>query len=112
MILFDEPETHLSPQWQRRLLPALIEAAAALGEGVEVQTLVSTHAPLVLASVESRFDEARDRLFHIDIDGGVHIDPVPFAKRGDVVSWLVSPLFDLEQARSIEAEEAPSSGVR
>lgn len=65
VILFDEPETHLSPQWQRRLLPALMEAAAALGEGVEVQILVSTHAPLVLASVESRFDEARDRLFQL-----------------------------------------------
>jgi hypothetical protein len=113
VILFDEPETHLHPQWQRRLLPALMDVAASLGEHVEAQIIASTHAPLVLASVESRFDDVRDRLFHFQLDdAGAHVDSVPFAKRGDVVSWLVSPLFGLEQARSIEAEEAIEAAER
>ena len=104
VILFDEPETHLHPQWQRRLLPALMHVANSLGS--EVQLLVSTHAPLVLASVENEFDAVRDRLFHFDIDGGPHIDEMPFTKYGDVVGWLTSPIFGLKQARSVEAEEA------
>lgn len=104
VILFDEPETHLHPQWQRRLLPALMHVAASLGS--EHQFIVSTHAPLVLASIENEFDAARDKLFHFDLDGGPHIDELPFNKYGDVVHWLTSPIFALKQARSVEAEEA------
>ncbi|XXT61167.1 hypothetical protein WMF28_08120 [Sorangium sp. So ce590] len=31
---------------------------------------------------------------------------LPWAKRGDAIGWLTSPVFGLEQARSIEAERA------
>lgn len=31
---------------------------------------------------------------------------VPWTKRGDAASWLTSPVFGLEQARSPEAERA------
>ena len=31
---------------------------------------------------------------------------MPWAKQGDVLNWLVSPVFGLHQARSIEAERA------
>ena len=34
------------------------------------------------------------------------IEPEPWAKQGDVVNWLVSPAFGLQQARSVEAEVA------
>ncbi len=110
VILFDEPETHLHPQWQRRLLPALMHVAGSLGD--EHQIIVSTHAPLVLASVENQFDDTRDRLFHFELDDGLHIDNVPFNKYGDVVGWLTSPIFGLEQARSVEAEEAIDAARR
>jgi len=112
VLLFDEPETHLHPQWQRRLLPALMDVAANLGEGMKVQLVVSTHAPLVLASVETLFDAERDRLFHFELEGGPRVEVVPFNKYGDVGSWLVSPLFGLVQARSVDAEDAIRAAQR
>ena len=70
-----------------------------------VQLIAATHSPLVLASVEPHFDEDRDRLFHLDIcDSRVELDIIPWAAQGDVLNWLVSDVFGLRQARSVEAE--------
>ena len=106
VILFDEPETHLHPQWQRRLLPALMRAIEGLEKDLSVQLLVSTHSPLVLASAESIFDPSRDAIFHLELDGqgGASVDRMGWSRRGDVTNWIVSPVFGLEQARSVEAE--------
>ncbi len=114
VILFDEPETHLHPQWQRKLLPALIAAIAGLDEALSVQLLVSTHSPLVLASAESKFDASRDAIFHLELNGqsGAAVERMAWSRRGDVTNWLVSPVFGLEQARSVEAEEAIEAAER
>lgn len=113
VLLFDEPETHLHPQWQRRIIPSLLRAVQALGGITNVQLVVSTHAPLVLASVETLFDAEQDALLHFDTVNGVpSINHVEFAKRGDMVGWLVSPLFGLEQARSIDGEVAIEAAER
>lgn len=107
LLLVDEVEAHLHPQWQRRILPALLQAISSLWGDVRVQMVVTTHAPLVLASLEPHFDPERDALFRFElVDGRAAIDPQTWAKQGDVVNWLVSPNFGLEQARSIEAERA------
>ena len=60
VILFDEPETHLHPRWQRTVLPSLFKAVDELrGQaGTPPQVLVATHSPLVAASVEPIFDES------------------------------------------------------
>lgn len=104
----DEIECHLHPQWQRRIVPALLNVMQALtGRKVPVQLIVATHSPLVLASVEPQFDEEVDGVFHLQLrDGQAVIEQEAWAKQGDVVNWLVSPAFGLQQARSIEAEEA------
>ena len=61
----------------------------------------------MLASVEPHFDQDCDRLFHLDIrEGRVQIDIVPWAAQGDALNWLVSDVFGLRQARSVEAERA------
>ena len=114
IILFDEPETHLHPQWQRRLLPALMTAVAGLDPDLSVQLLVSTHSPLVLASTESIFDPQRDAMFHFEFDGqgGAAVARMSWSQRGDVTNWLVSPVFGLDQARAVEAEEAIESAER
>jgi hypothetical protein len=108
VVLVDEPETHLHPQWQRRLLPGLLQVAEGLQASMTVQLLVSTHSPLVLASLEPTFDSLRDSLFHFRLDERRQaiLEPIGFARRGDVVNWLVSEAFGLEQARSVQAEEA------
>ena len=107
VLLFDEVESHLHPQWQRRILPALLDVLTGLGDGLDVQIFATTHAPLVLASVEPVVEPERDRLFHFELNstGEVSLHERPWRK-GDVLSYLVGDLFGMDQARSVEAEQA------
>jgi hypothetical protein len=107
VLLLDEVDAHLHPTWQRVILPALFEVFPELTRSLRVQVLASTHAPLVLASVETLFDPERDRLLHFVLrDGKIAVDDIPWAKQGDAVNWLVSEAFGLHQGRSREAERA------
>jgi hypothetical protein len=109
IFLIDEIEAHLHPQWQRRVVPALLRVMETLTgvHSAKVQLIAATHSPLVLAAVEPYFDEDRDGIFHLDLlDGVVRLQEQPWAKQGDVVNWLVSDTFGLKQGRSIEAEQA------
>lgn len=109
VILFDEPETHLHPRWQRTILPSVLAAVDALRTkgGAQVQTIVATHSPLVAASLEPVFDEDVDEAVQLIVrNGKVVIEQGAWAKQGDASSWLVSPTFGLAQARSLEAERA------
>ncbi len=107
VLLIDEVEAHLHPHWQRAILPALFAAINQIQSDLSVQIIAATHAPLVLASVETMFDEERDQLLHFGLSGNrIQIDSLPFAKQGDAVNWLVSESFGLPQARSREAERA------
>lgn len=107
VLLIDEIETHLHPQWQRRIVRALVEVIEGLAKGTSVQTLLTTHSPLVLASLEPFFEEEKDALFLFQLEGEqVHLRRLPWAKQGDANDWLTSEVFDLEQPRSLEAERA------
>jgi hypothetical protein len=109
IILFDEPETHLHPRWQRSILPSLLAAVESLrgAHGTHAQLLVATHSPLVTASLEPVFDEGQDDLIHLRLqDGRVQVEQHGWAKQGDASNWLVSETFGLDQARSMEAEHA------
>jgi hypothetical protein len=108
-LMIDEPETHLHPSWQRRVIPAVLEAVRVLHEQHEsaTQILMATHSPLVLASLEPLFDEDCDALFHLRMNNGrAELDLEPWSKQGDASNWLVSDVFSLRQARSAEAEQA------
>ena len=109
VILFDEPETHLHPRWQRTVLPSVLEAIDVLRgkDGQAPQMLIATHSPLVTASLEPMFDTEIDDLIHLSLrDGQVVVDQGGWATQGDATNWLVSETFGLEQARSVEAEQA------
>ncbi|AGP34451.1 hypothetical protein SCE1572_07975 [Sorangium cellulosum So0157-2] len=109
VVLFDEIEAHLHPRWQRAVVPALLKVVQTLtaDAGASVQLIAATHSPLVLASVEPLFDVEKDKLFVLDIeDHVVTLREKPWAMQGDVINWLVSESFGLQQARSIEAEKA------
>lgn len=108
VMLCDEVETHLHPQWQRRIMPSLLKVAAVLDPTIEVQFLVTTHSPLVLASLEPVFDPEHDRLLLLELDAGrqVALEQIQWAKHGDAQRWLTSDVFGLRQTRSLEAEEA------
>ncbi len=111
ILLFDEIETHLHPEWQRRILPGLLmalESQLLKEPKIPVQIIGTTHAPLVLASLEPHFNEETDRLFLLEVasDRKVCLQQVPWAPQGDALNWLVSETFGLKQARSVEGEAA------
>ncbi|WP_420239453.1 AAA family ATPase [Telmatobacter bradus] len=112
VLLFDEPETHLHPRWQRTVIPSLMEALDVL-RGTSKKTqfpqmMIATHSPLVAASIEPVFDAELDDLIHLTVNasGTVAIEQGGWATQGDATSWLTSQTFGLEQARSVEAEKA------
>jgi hypothetical protein len=106
VLLMDEVEAHLHPRWQRSLLPAMLDAVTELQREIKTQVVVTTHSPLVLASVEPHFDDTLDKLFLFDLKDSkeVTLTQISWAKQGDVVGWLTSEVFGLQQARSREAE--------
>ena len=111
ILLFDEIETHLHPEWQRRILPGLLSALESQllkDAKIPVQIIGTTHAPLVLASVEPHFNDKTDRLFLFEVttQKQVKLHRVPWAPQGDALNWLVSETFGLKQARSVEGERA------
>lgn len=113
VFLVDEVESHLHPQWQRTVVPALLNVMQSLIVGAEVQLLAVTHSPLVMASVEPEFDPNRDAWFDLDLvatnsqaPATVELTQRPFVRLGEVGRWLVSDAFDLASARSIQAEQA------
>ena len=106
ILLMDEVETHLHPRWQRRIVPALLRVLNGFARRMQVEALVTTHSPLVLASLEPLFDPDKDKLLLFALrEGQVRLREVEWAKRGDVLGWLTSPIFELVQGRSVEAEE-------
>lgn len=114
VVLFDEPETHLHPRWQRTVIPALFSALGLLrwnntklDENWTPQFIISTHSPMVTASLEPFFQQAMDQLLHLEIDEGqIKVESRVYSMQGDVANWLVSEFFGLNQARSQQAEEA------
>jgi hypothetical protein len=109
VFLVDEIEAHLHPQWQRRIVPALLDVMEALtGEhDIPVQLIAATHSPLVLASTETRFDADKDAIWELDLRGDrVELREHPWTRRGDANAWLTSTVFDLKEPRSLEAEAA------
>lgn len=108
--LIDEIEAHLHPKWQRTIMRALLSVVEQLGLTASVQILATTHAPLVLASLEPLFKPATDALFDFDLvtapSGGkrVEVEKEPWRLHGDVNAWLTSEIFGLKSTYSPEAE--------
>ncbi len=111
VFLIDEIEAHLHPRWQRAIVSALLDVTHALAREAQVQLIVATHSPLVMASAEPRFDASLDGWFDLDLvpgasggAGDVKLTQRRFERLGDVSRWLVSEAFNLPSARSREAE--------
>jgi hypothetical protein len=105
VFLIDEVESHLHPQWQRKIVPALLNVMGELSKKASVQVITATHSPLVMTSIEPLFDRAQDAWFDLDYERKkVVLTLRDFEKHGDVDTWLTSEAFDLRSARSLEAE--------
>lgn len=89
-LLIDEMESHLHPFWQRAIVPALMDVVQTLASEVQTQMIISTHSPLVLASLESRFDPKVDNLFHLYQENGdvqLHHCPISIFPSGEKSSF-------------------------
>jgi hypothetical protein len=107
VVLLEEPETHLHPKWQRHIVPALLDVLNHLGAGIQPQVIMTTHAPLVLASLETHVNSDKDRLFNFELQNGrVILDELNWVKYGDASAWLTSDVFGLSRGTSPEAEAA------
>lgn len=108
VVLIDEMEAHLHPKWQRVVLPALLEIGNELSSELNVQFIIATHSPMVMASAEPFFDDNIDKLFHLELSakGEVSFRNLEFIRYGTISSWLTSEVFQLRHARSAEAESA------
>jgi hypothetical protein len=111
VLLWDEIEAHLHPQWQRLILPAVIKVVSGIilrSTKADVQILATSHAPLVLASMETYWAESTDKLINVELNakGKVLVEHVKWARFGDASGWLVSPAFDMDSGYSREAERA------
>ncbi len=106
IFLVDEIESHLHPKWQLKVIRSLLGVMKGLAASAQIQLVAATHSPLVLASVESFFDEDKDAWFDLDYipdsDQKVHLTQRPFELRGDVANWLMSEAFDLPSARNTQ----------
>jgi len=117
IILVDEVEAHLHPKWQRLILPAILKVIQLLTkERLGIQVLVTTHSPLVLASIEPIFDPGIDGLFHFNLEndsgiGKVTLEQIDFVKRGSANEWLKSEFFEMKQPFSVEAETAIGEAI-
>lgn len=106
VFLIDEVESHLHPQWQRQIIPALLAVARTLIKKAEVQVITATHSPLVMASVEPLFDSEKDAWFDLDLERKkVVLRQREFEKHGSAANWLISEAFDLQSGRALEYED-------
>ncbi|MBQ3170892.1 MAG: AAA family ATPase [Mailhella sp.] len=106
VFLVDEVEAHLHPKWQRTVIPALMKVMGTLSASEQVQLIVATHSPLIMASVETLFSNKEDAWFDLDLtDSMVTLTKRPFIRMGNVSNWLTSKAFDLKQGYSKEAEQ-------
>jgi predicted ATPase len=111
VFLIDELDAHLHPKWQRTILPAILQVCNRLNSEINVQAIITTHSPIVLASAEPLFDEQKDKLFLFELEGqNVRLDELGWVKQGEIDNWLTSPIFNLKRPRSREAEEAVEAG--
>jgi len=108
VVMVDEIESHLHPKWQRAILPAMLDVQKAMAHDLDIQFLITTHSPLIMVSMEPEFDDACDKLFHLDLgaNNDVTLEEKNFTVFGQVNSWLTSPVFELRHARSRKAEQA------
>ncbi|MBF0098000.1 MAG: AAA family ATPase [Magnetococcales bacterium] len=115
IFMIDEVEAHLHPKWQRSIIRSLLrmseEICSLLIPRSETQLIITTHSPLILASMEPFFDPKIDKWFDIDLIADndhppqVQLTEQPFIRRGDATNWLTSNAFDLKSGGSLEAEQ-------
>ena len=92
VVLLDEIDLHLHPEWQRTVMPTLARTLP------NIQFIVTTHSPLVVGSLEAA------NLFVLsEQDGATVVERLPERVHGrSAEQILLSPYFGLESTRAPE----------
>lgn len=93
IVLIDEVDMHLHPEWQQTVIAQLREAFE------EVQFVVTTHSPQVLSTV----DASSIRVIRV-VDGAVSLETPTFQTKGvDVLAAImgVDPVPQVEEAKAL-----------
>ena len=105
IVLLDELDAHLHPRWQRTILPSILRVGESLEGNPMVQLIITTHSPMVMASMEGEFSSESDALYCLELQSGdVALRRLKFDAQGDISRWLTSQCFGLKHARNIRAE--------
>lgn len=106
LVLIDEPENSLHPEWQREYI-SLLRRSLACVKGCHV--IVATHSPLVASGVR-RGEGSLIGLRRSEEDGGLEIVP-----NETVHGWLPSTVleerFDMETVRAPELTKAVEAAL-
>ncbi len=94
-LILDEPENHLHPAWQRRVLPAVQKLFP------KAQMFVVTHSPFVVSSLNQGWIHKFTR----SEKGGVEIEEAKKASRGDSYMTAVQEILDLAEWFDPETEQ-------
>lgn len=94
ILLLDEPEGHLHPAWQRKVLPAAQQLLP------RSQIFVATHSPFVISSVNAGWIH----VFRAKDDGRVAIDPPLPCGLGDSYLDVVEDILGVKEWYDPETE--------
>lgn len=104
--IFDEMEAHLHPKWQQKIVPAILKVMENLNSEAKTQLFTATHSPLVMASLESFFNNEQDKWFDLDLENQkIVLNNRPFKHTGGADDWLISQAFDLKSSRAPEIQQ-------
>jgi energy-coupling factor transporter ATP-binding protein EcfA2 len=95
LLLLDEIDAHLHPQWQRTLLPAIRQALP------HVQIIVTSHSPFVINSCP----DARVHVFDVDQNGHAFLKPSCDAPVGQSVMAILKDIFGVESRFDVRTEK-------
>lgn len=85
VVLIDEIELHLHPEWQRRILPWLLKGFP------QCQFIVSTHSPQVIGAIEAK----HIRILEFEKDGNTF--QTVLATKGRDTNYLLLSVFDSDE---------------
>ncbi len=94
ILVIDEPEGHLHPEWQRQVLPAIQSLLP------NAQIFVATHSPWIISSV----NEGWIHVLKTDNEGKVTVEPPIECSRGDSYIEVVEDILGVMERYDPETE--------
>jgi predicted ATP-binding protein involved in virulence len=95
VVLVDEPETHLHPEWQRKIIPLAQKLLP------NAQLLVATHSPFVVMSV----NEGWIHKLESQADGSVIALEPKAAEKGDSYIHVMREIMNIPERYDVDSEK-------